>query len=74
LARVVPLRPDGGEIDYSKTKYREDQQEGAFDGEGEAFLRRRGDNWQLLEWRFGATDTEVDLWIDKYRAPLGLLH
>ena len=30
LARVVPLRPNGSEIDYSKTKYRDDEEEGAF--------------------------------------------
>ena len=28
LARVVPLRPDGSEIDYSKTKYREANEQG----------------------------------------------
>jgi hypothetical protein len=64
LARVVPLRPDGSEIDYSKTKYREELAEGAFDGEGEA--------WKLLEWRFGASDTEVPIWFEKYGAPSAL--
>jgi hypothetical protein len=59
LARVVPIRPDGSDIDYSKTKYREENAEGVFDGEGEALLSRRGGRWKLLEWRFGASDTEV---------------
>ena len=72
LARVVPLRPDGGEINYSKTRYREDMEEGAFDGEGEALLRRAGDGWRLLEWRFGASDTEVPMWLEKYGAPAAL--
>ena len=72
LARVVPLRPGGGEIDYSKTKYREDMEEGAFDAEAEALLRRSGSGWQLLEWRFGASDTEVPLWLEKYGAPRSL--
>ncbi len=72
LARVVPLRPDGGEIDYSRTKYRDDLAEGAFDGEGEALLRNDGGGWRLLEWRFGASDTEVDIWLEKYRAPAAL--
>ncbi len=72
LARVVPLRPDGSEIDFSKTKYREANAEGAFDGQGEALLRRQGKGWKLLEWRFGATDTEVQIWFKKYGAPSAL--
>ncbi len=71
-ARVVPLRPDGSEINYSKTKYREANAEGAFDGEGEALLRRQGKGWKLLEWRFGASDTEVPIWFEKYGAPSAL--
>jgi hypothetical protein len=72
LARVVPVRPDGSEIDYSRTRYREDMEEGAFDGEGEALLRNDGGAWRLLEWRFGASDTEVPIWLEKYRAPPAL--
>jgi hypothetical protein len=72
LARVVPLRPGGGEIDFSKTKYAELMEVGAFDGEGEALLRRGANGWKLLEWRFGASDTEVPMWFEKYRAPSSL--
>ena len=72
LARVVPIRPDGGEIDYTRTKYRADLEEGAFDAEGEALLRNDGAGWRLLEWRFGASDTEVPIWLEKYRAPAAL--
>lgn len=72
LARVVPLRPDGSDVDYSKTKYREDNEQGVFDGEGEALLRRSGGQWKLLEWRFGASDTEVPEWFAKYHAPSAL--
>ena len=72
LARVVPIRPDGGEINYRRTKYREDMEDGAFDGEGEALLRRSGNGWELLEWRFGASDTEVPIWLERYGAPASL--
>jgi hypothetical protein len=72
LARVVPLRPGGAEIDYSKTKYADHMEAGAFDAEAEALLRRSGDGWKLLEWRFGASDTEVPIWLEKYRAPSSL--
>jgi len=74
FARVEPNQPDGKEIDYSRTKYQEQLEEGAFDAEGEALLRREGGNWKLLEWRFGATDTESDLWLEKYRMPRALIH
>ncbi len=72
LVRVVPIRPDGSDIDYSKTKYREENEEGAFDGEGEALLHRSAGKWKLLEWRFGASDTEVPEWFEKYQAPSAL--
>ena len=74
FARVVPTQPDGKEIDYSRTKYAEAEREGAFDGEGEALLRRSGETWKVLEWRFGATDTEIDLWLEKYRFPRAILN
>lgn len=73
FARLVPLQPDGKEIDYARTKYAEALREGAFDAEGEALLRRSGEGWKLLEWRFGATDTEVELWLEKYRFPRAIL-
>ncbi len=74
FARVVPIQPNGKEIDYSRTKYREELAEGAFDAEAEALLRREGGRWKLLEWRFGATDTEVDIWLEKYRMPKSLVN
>ena len=66
FARVSPTLPNGGEIDYSRTKYRQQVELGAFDAQGEALLRREGDEWKVLEWRFGATDTETPLWAEKY--------
>lgn len=73
FARVVPLQPNGREIDYSGTQYAEAEAEGAFDGEGEALLRGSGEDWEVVEWRFGATDTEVQLWLEKYRFPRALV-
>ena len=71
-ARVIPLRPDGGAIDYSKTHYKELDEEGAFDGEGEALLRRENGKWRLVKWRFGASDTELSMWLEELRAPASL--
>lgn len=73
IARVTPLRPDSQPINYSKTKYRTLVEEGAFDAMGEALLKQKNGRWSVVEWRFGATDTEVDLWRTKHRLPAALL-
>ncbi len=69
FARVEPQRPDGSKIDYSKTRYAEAQREGMFDAGGEALLRRRGGEWEVVHWRFGGTDTEIQVWQEKYHLP-----
>ena len=71
-ARVTPMRPEGGAIDYSKTSYKELVAEGVFDGEGEALLQRKSGNWALVKWRFGASDTELSMWIEELGAPKSL--
>lgn len=73
FARVVPVQANGRDIDYSRTRYAGDLAEVAFGGTGEALLRRNGAGWSLVEWRFGASDTEVDLWLEKYGFPRVLL-
>ena len=73
FARVVPIQPNGTEIDYSRTKYAEAEAAGAFDAEGEALLRKKDGAWRVLEWRFGASDTEVELWLERYRFPRTIL-
>ena len=72
-ARVSPTRPDGGEIKFSKTKYREQIEFGAFDPQGEALLRREGGDWTVVEWTFGRSDVASAGWSDKYRMPKSLL-
>ena len=73
FARVSPTLPDGSEIDFSKTKFRKLIDLGAFDPQGEALLRREDDEWEVLEWVFGATDVPSAGWSDKYRFPKSLL-
>jgi hypothetical protein len=72
-ARVSPTKPDGSEINFMKTKYREQIEFGAFDPQGEALLRREGGDWTVLEWVFGASDVPSAGWPDKYRMPKSLL-
>ena len=73
FARVSPTLPNGDEIDYSKTQYREQAELGMFDPQAEALLRQTVDGWDVVEWRFGATDVESVLWVDKYGLPKGLI-
>ena len=72
-ARVSPTLPNGKEIDFSKTKYREQIELGAFDPQGEALLRRQNDKWKVLEWAFGSTDVPSAAWPEKYKMPKSLL-
>jgi hypothetical protein len=72
MAQVRPLQPNERSIDYRRTKYRKRVEEGMFDESGEALLRRENGRWNVLEWRFGNTDTEMVAWIKKHRAPRAL--
>ncbi len=72
VARVQPLQPNGKLIDYAKTGYKERMEDGIFDDAGEALLKRKGGNWAVLEWRFGATDTEMGKWPKRHHAPAAL--
>ncbi len=73
FARVAPTLPNGDEIDYSKTKYREQVELGAFDPQAEALLRYEGGEWKVLDYRFGATDLESPVWAERYRFPKSIL-
>lgn len=66
-ARVSPTRPDGGKLDYSKTKYQKLIDLGAFDPQGEALLFKESNgHWSVLEWVFGATDVPSAGWSSKH--------
>ena len=72
-ARVSPTRPNGDEIDFSKTKYRKQVELGAFDPQGEALLQLDDEGWKVLEWAFGGTDVASAAWGDKYDFPSSIL-
>ena len=73
FARVSPTLPNGDEIDYTKTKYRKQVELGAFDPQAETLLRKTVEGWDVVEWRFGATDVESVLWVQKYDLPKSLI-
>ena len=58
-ARVMPIKPNGNEIDFSKTHYREDYADGSFDSVGEALLPASGRRMDA---------GEMALWRDRHRA------
>ena len=68
-AKVTPTKPNGDEIDFSRTKYREQIEFGAFDPQGEALLRLHDDGWEVVEWVFGSTDVPSAGWAEEYGAP-----
>ncbi len=72
-ARVAPTKPNGDAIDFSKTKFREQMQAEMFEPLGEALLRREGDEWKVLEWVFGGTDSQSASWSGTYRFPKSLI-
>lgn len=74
FARVSPTLANGEAIDYTTTKYREQIEAGAFDPQAEALLRQTVDGWDVVEWRFGATDVESVLWVKKYDLPKSLIN
>ena len=66
-AKVSPTRPDGSEVDYSKTKYQKLIDLGAFDPQGEALLFKEEDGeWTVVEWAFGSTDVPSAGWSTKH--------
>ena len=73
FARVSPTLPNGEEIDFTKTKYRKLVELGAFDPQAETLLRKTAKGWDVVEWRFGATDVESILWVEKYDLPKSLI-
>ncbi len=73
FARVVPIQPNGRDLNYARTRYAQENADGVFDGEAETLLRRRAGQWRILEYRFGATDTITDEWLKQYRFPRALL-
>ena len=74
-AMVSPTRPDGGKVDYSKTRFQKLIELGAFDPQGEALLFKESNGeWSLIEWEFGATDVPSAGWSSKHGAmPKSLL-
>lgn len=61
---------DGKDIDFRKTAYKEDVEQGVFDGDGtNALLKKTGGKWKVLAYTIGPTDVPWGCWWKEYKAP-----
>jgi len=61
---------EGKDIDWSKTVFKEANDEGAFDGESTtALLKKTGGKWKVLTYAIGPTDLPWGCWWKEYKAP-----
>lgn len=64
-----PQTPEGGEIDYSRTKYADAVADGVFDGNVFALLRKTSGKWRITKYAIGCTDVCYSDWWSRFRAP-----
>jgi len=65
----TPQRSDGGAIDYSRTKFATAVNEGAFDNNFFALLKKTGGKWKVTTVAIGCTDVCYTDWWKRYKAP-----
>jgi len=64
-----PLRPGNKRIDWSRTRYAEDYESGAFDEEVIGLVKRTRGVWRVVVGIVGATDVPWGCWWKRYGAP-----
>jgi hypothetical protein len=66
-------RPDGRAIDFARTRYAAEIEEGFFDGPTTyALLRRNGQGWRVVTFVIGPTDVAYMGWTEEHGAPASL--
>jgi hypothetical protein len=65
----TPQNSSGGDPDYSKTKYADQVDSGAFDNNFFALLRKTGGKWKVTHYLIGCTDVCYLDWWRRYKAP-----
>jgi hypothetical protein len=65
----APQTPEGGAPDYSGTVYAEEEENGAFDNNIFALLRKTGGKWKVVKYFIGCTDVCYATWWKEYKAP-----
>ena len=59
----------GGELNWKITKYQEDIDNGVFDDNLFALLKKSGDRWSVVTYQIGCTDVCYEGWDKEYKAP-----
>lgn len=65
----APQNTSGGEPDYLGTRYAEAQQEGIFDNNFFAVLKKTAGKWKVVRYAIGCTDVCYSDWWARYKAP-----
>ena len=61
--------PEGGQPDFSRTKYAQAQRDGFFDNNFQALLKKSAGKWSVVKYQIGCTDVCYTEWWKQYRAP-----
>ena len=65
----TPQKPDGGEPNYRGTPYWQAKQDGVFDNNFFALLRKTSGKWRVVTYAIGCTDVCYADWWSRYKAP-----
>ena len=65
----TPQNSSGGNPDYSKTRYADQVDSGAFDNNFFALLRKAGGRWKVTHYLIGCTDVCYLDWWRRFKAP-----
>ncbi len=68
-----PLRAPGKPVDWKKTKFKEDFEQGVMDSLSLALLQKTGKTWKVVELAIGPTDFPVEEWLKTHKAPMSLI-
>ena len=61
--------PEGGQPDFSRTKYDQAQRDGFFDNNFQALIKKTAGKWTVVKYQIGCTDVCYTEWWRQYRAP-----
>lgn len=65
----TPQATNGGDPDYSRTKYADQFDTGAFDNNFFALLKKTGGKWRVTHYAIGCTDVCYADWWRRFRVP-----
>lgn len=64
-----PQNMNGGQPDYTGTDYQEEFDEGMFDNNFQALLKKTNGKWKVITYAVGCTDVCYIGWDKQYKAP-----